>query len=257
MSEDTKILSTTDYDRFFSPNWQRQVSRSRVEGLKRSMLTKGEDFQRLFPIIAKETPDGRLMCTDGQHRLAAARDLGRPIYYVLVREHEISHEIIAETNSLQKAWSFRDYIQSFAARNKESYLWILKMGEKYMPLPLLMISLFADKDHPAIMQALRSGELSFSEPQKVVAEDFLEKFHQLVQELAVSNPALLKAFNQPRLFAAFWKIYNTPQYHHSLMMSKVEKVGNRFRLRVKAAENVQELLSIYNYRNRNYRLEID
>jgi hypothetical protein len=105
---------TTDYARFTLIKENRVVDTKHVEKLK-AAITKS-DLLHAYPIIVCEQ-NGKLLVLDGQHRLRAAQDLKRPIYYVV--SPSMTPDDIAATNTLPRGWKLPDYARYFAAKTTD------------------------------------------------------------------------------------------------------------------------------------------
>lgn len=121
-----KVLSTTNYSRFKYMEGNRHVNNGRVRKLIGSI--KRKNLLSHFPIVCMKNCTG-LYIMDGQHRFNAAKELGLPIYYVEAKNIDISD--VAATNSAQKGWVPKDFIQSFAEQGYEPYKELLTFIEEH------------------------------------------------------------------------------------------------------------------------------
>ncbi len=105
-----KIYKTTDYDKFTLLFGNRNVEPSDVKGMIRSM----NKVDLPIPIIVKRGKNGNLVVIDGQHRLAAAKELGKPIFYIII-DNDIGLSEVRTVNQAQKGWELYQYLTSFIA----------------------------------------------------------------------------------------------------------------------------------------------
>ena len=105
-----KIYKTTDYDKFTLLFGNRNVEPSDVKGMIRSM----NKVDLPIPIIVKRGKNGNLVVIDGQHRLAAAKELGKPIFYIII-DSDIGLSEVRTVNQAQKGWELYQYLTSFIA----------------------------------------------------------------------------------------------------------------------------------------------
>src|SRR5262245_19806840 len=101
IGQPNKIESTTNYERFVFKKGNRPV-RGRVVTLINAIQNHNQLAE--YPILVSERQDGKFEIADGQHRFEAARALKVPISFIRSR-HQISIEMIAAANQLQKSWS--------------------------------------------------------------------------------------------------------------------------------------------------------
>lgn len=106
------VYQTTDYDRFCIMKQNRVVSVGHVRKLV-GLISK-RNLLHMVPILVTE----ELEVIDGQHRLAAARELGVPIYYQI---NDLSGDDIAMLNSASKNWVGADYLHYWAALGEPDY----------------------------------------------------------------------------------------------------------------------------------------
>ncbi len=111
-----KLQKTTDYKRFTYVQSNRTVNLQpkRRQDLRESMEKHG--YLEAYPLYCTNGR-GRLVIRDGQHRLAVARELGLPVYYVVCEQAAA----IPMINTTQVAWGLKDYAQAFAAEGNPHY----------------------------------------------------------------------------------------------------------------------------------------
>nr|DAP15673.1 MAG TPA: hypothetical protein [Caudoviricetes sp.] len=97
-----EIQKTTDYKLFKKLDGNRDVKRTNA--LVKSILEF--DLTMYSPIIVSE--DFRII--DGQHRFVACRELGLPIYFVVMRNENIEKAMIV-LNKCQSQWRNSEFFQ--------------------------------------------------------------------------------------------------------------------------------------------------
>lgn len=118
-----KVDQTSEYTKFKSMMGNRFINSSHV----RKLATSINKFNYLpyNPILVN---DG-MYIIDGQHRLAAARHLGIPIHYVVVAGATL--DTIRSLNSSLKAWTVRDFAESYVKTGNEDYVTLLDFADTY------------------------------------------------------------------------------------------------------------------------------
>jgi len=147
-----QIFHTEDYDQFnlYDMGINRPISRSMVNKLKKSI--QGSNNLDCHPIVV----DIDLNVLDGQHRLQAAKELGTTIYYVI---SERGKEIIPTVNSVQKQWGPLNYIEHYAARGDENYIWLRDfMKETELNFTILSQAFAHGPDRKELKEIIRAGE---------------------------------------------------------------------------------------------------
>jgi hypothetical protein len=118
------IQKTANYEMFDTITGNRGLSETHVANLTLSIMKNNLLAQN--PILVNE----KFQVIDGQHRLAVARNNGLEIYYLVVQGAAIDEVVLL--NSSNKAWSIQDYIDSYASRGNENYLWLKNFTSEYV-----------------------------------------------------------------------------------------------------------------------------
>lgn len=106
------VLVTTDYDKFKFMSDNRTLNllhlRRLVESFKEHFL--------VCPIIV----NGKLEVIDGQHRLRAAIETKKPVYYIKIDGYGIKE--VQVLNQHQKNWQKMDFLHMYVAERSKPYL---------------------------------------------------------------------------------------------------------------------------------------
>ncbi len=231
------VKATSNYGKFFVPNWQRPLNRDRVERLKNLITEK--NLSHSFPITVKMRSNGTMMIIDGQHRFNALKELGRPIPYIETQDHFHVSDLI-EASKDTKSWSVRDVLESFSARRKPAYRFIRRCLSQYS-LPDAAIRVLTSA---FTTQQYNTGQLEFSNDEMSSMTEFLE-FAQEFNEIA-DNPDSKKR----AVFAALWDMYNTEGFNKTRMLRRLATYPNRFHYYSSKNESYEMLRALYNYRTK-------
>ena len=101
------VRKTMNYDLFNLIYDNREIKMSGRSDLRESMRRQG--FIPSLHAIVREGENGKYDVLDGQHRIAIAKKLGLPVYYV-VEDLDIN---VAEINSTSVRWSLSDYLHRY------------------------------------------------------------------------------------------------------------------------------------------------
>jgi hypothetical protein len=108
------MKSTTDYSLFeVAPN--KPFYEKHKEKIKAALLKK--DLGEYYPISCRLF-DGTLTVINGQHRFAARKELGLPIYYEL---SNLSIEDERNAESLTKQWNMTDFVSYYSSMGNINY----------------------------------------------------------------------------------------------------------------------------------------
>lgn len=117
------IHKTTDYGKFKVLDGNRDVNEEHLRRLTRSI--DDEDLLQYNPIIINKNHE----VLDGQHRLAAAKKLELPIYY-LVKDKGILSDA-HRLNANVRQWNLYDYLESYIKQGKQEYIKLKNFMEIY------------------------------------------------------------------------------------------------------------------------------
>lgn len=130
MEKRNNVYVTSDYDEFKLLDANRDPKKAtRINKIKRSINEVG---QIPTPIIVNE----HFEVIDGQARLQVFKELGLPVYFMIVPGTGIPECI--SVNQASTAWNTTDYIDSYAAQGDENYRFLKRAIERFQ-LPLRTI----------------------------------------------------------------------------------------------------------------------
>lgn len=108
----TQVNTTTDYSMFKTLNGNRSVNKLHVKRLKISF----QESYLLSPIIVNE----RYEVIDGQHRLAAAKEINKPVNFIICKGYGLKEVQLLNTN--MKNWKKIDYLNAYCDLKSPNYL---------------------------------------------------------------------------------------------------------------------------------------
>ncbi len=233
---DITIHKTTEYDLFNVDTNQLKGNRSLNKSHIRQMAESiGEDATSLpySPIIVNE----KNQIIDGQHRFAACRQLGLPIYYVVWEGATIADA--QRLNASSKNWTPIDYAWSYAKRGNRNYKAYLVFKDRYgLNHDIVMQYLALNEPMTSAMfkrGLLKVPRLGMSEK---VAEDLMEmgEFYD--------------GYKRRSFALAFLNIWLNPygKYDHDTMLKQCRLYGKKiFQDYPSQADNERMIERIYNY----------
>ena len=116
------VRATTDYDIFTTIASNRPIVEPHVRHLMEQITEK--DMLHLRPIDVNDA----MGVVDGQHRLEAARRLGRPIYY---RVAQLTEEDMAALNRASRNWKNTDYLHYWASKGRPDYVKLVEFMQRH------------------------------------------------------------------------------------------------------------------------------
>lgn len=150
------IQSTKEYSKFKFIKGNRGVNKTHMRNLTVSISK--HNLLEINPIIV----NGKMEVIDGQHRLAAAKSLNVPIYYITTERAGMLE--VQLLNSAARLWNFDDYIRSFVAAGNQHYVYLKMFIEKHnLPIgfSVCILSKFGKKG--TLLQDFREGNFQVEE----------------------------------------------------------------------------------------------
>tara|TARA_Y100000296_G_scaffold45092_1_gene51713 strand:+ start:192 stop:926 length:735 start_codon:yes stop_codon:yes gene_type:complete len=224
---------TRDYDKFKLFESNAPVKRKHVQDIMTNITTLG-NFLEKKPIFVTED----FYVLDGQHRLAAARELGIDIYYIVYKDLDESH--IAALNVAVRNWAPDNYIH-FHAVTKNG-----KFGIRYNNLQFLMdkynikataaINIaYNTTSHTSHMAAIKEGK-----PQNF-SLDAAEKRAKLIGTLQ----GYFSHYHQTRFIRAMIRCIKNELINKDHLFFQLKKNSHRLLSHMKDREYLRDFEDVY------------
>lgn len=139
----TKVYFTSDYGLFKIIDGNREIDEHRVKKIKAD-IELGIDILKYAPLIVFER-QGRFEIIDGQHRFFTAKQLKRPVHFIIMPENRSLPEI-AKLNSVSKQWKTKDFIHCYVAQGNTNYIKLQEFMTVYELSASLSIRLLSNGD---------------------------------------------------------------------------------------------------------------
>lgn len=196
----TSVYSTYDYNKFNMIKTNRAINQSNVK----EIITSMEEEQLVIPIIVNE----KFEIIDGQHRFSVCAEKQLPVYYIQMYGYA-EKQILLANNFGGKDWDDMDYLNQFLQLEKEDYLEIKKILEKYkisITVYFKLISYINNDEvgYKEIKKKFRMGEpiLDYNDTVAEILDD-LEIIDDLTEFDFMKTPNFIYAFAQLWLFPPF------------------------------------------------------
>lgn len=203
MKEVNQVLKTNDYSMFKHMVGNRNINKLHLKRLTESMSEKYIEV----PIIVNSYNQ----IIDGQHRFEAARELGKDVYYIKVRNLNLDDVHRLNTNS--KNWTAEEYMQGYCELGLEDYIKYRDFKRKYG---------FGHNETNAILtnRSRMSGSKN---------TDFNDgKFKIKDYDLAVKNAEKIRmvgeyyeGYKRRSFVYAMLELFENPDYNHVEFLSKL------------------------------------
>lgn len=212
-----EIKRTKLYDIFRMKKENREINYNKVASLKSKLIENG---RQIVPIICNK----EMEVIDGQHRLAALKELGWEVMYYV--DEAVTVNDLISINNTQKNWGLMDFIHFYASTGNETYKKIEKLMQEYDEFPLKVVLSAIAKKHVHERQ-LKAGTLDFGDEEIEKGKECLEYLKNIARgiKVRVTNPAIfyflvvktyyLEGIDRERLSSSIISKYGTENYGSS------------------------------------------
>jgi len=176
---ESAVYMTTNYDLFHLLPQNRAVNQSHV----RVLVTQISERNLLHTQPLDVTADMGII--DGQHRLAAARELGVPVYYKI--GEELSETDITALNVARKNWAGTDYLHFYTVKGKPDYMALTAFMERHPMLSFSNAKMMLGENQKGSIEDFRRGKWKAGQAYKA------EQVAEFIERIA----AEVKSFKQP------------------------------------------------------------
>lgn len=235
---DSSIQETKDYKIFKNLKGNRPVEKQHVRELIASFTDRGNLIKE-FPVVVNE----HMEIIDGQHRIAALKELGWPVAYRI--EPGLNIDTVRNINSAQKNWNWLDYAHSYAALGNDNYRRLLQLHE-WFHVGYHVLARYCAFDRDRTKRGnikFASGNLELTPEAKERAWNLLSQAKELVE--------LLEDKNITTIWPALYIIFQSPDYDHKRMVQKFTNYGDHLKTYNSINDQLRALEDIYNFNVKN------
>lgn len=233
-----KIQTTSNYSLFIANPKQRKFTPPHVRKIMRKIKANG--FPPSMAISVFKRSDGKLGINTGHHRLAAAKELGIPVLYIV--EHEWSTKELVDEGTTSKNWGCVAAVSSYAKDGNKDYIILLEYTARGIPQRYAASMLRGE--HAA------SGNAS----QFVNDGTFRVKTRKHIDEVLSVVDALKDRADEATsmtFISAISALTRVAAFSPETMIRKIEILGGRIEKAKTRDQMLDQLEEIYNYQNRN------
>lgn len=231
-----RLESSSNYAAFTPNDEQREIKDSHVKHLAEEMGQYGYLPSKPIQCFKKGS---KYVVIDGHHRLAAAKRIGIPVFFVV--EPESNAETMASVNANVKTWCIIDFIRMYSLRGNKEYQNLMRYIEVGIPSMMAASMLHG---HAAasgnVNDLLKRGDF------KIRTTDHINRIYRMIEEFSSSNPVVKhRAF-----IASLSECLLTPEFDFDRFKRRFEESPAMIQ---KASNKDLQLLQIeelYNFRSR-------
>jgi ParB-like chromosome segregation protein Spo0J len=231
------IFKETNYRLFKSINGNRDVSAKKVKKIIESYKS-GINLFPFCPVLV----NNQFLIIDGQHRIVACKELGLPVFYIIVPE--LTLQQIARINSSTDKWKNSDFLNCYIKIGNENYKILNLFKEKFkisisLASTLLMNGSVSDGGGKA-MEDFREGKFIVQHQEK--AEKLLRKCYDYEE--------LSPEYCHDRSFIiAIEKLLTSELYNHTEVVDKLKRNGSKIEKKSNYKQYIYHLEELFNIKN--------
>lgn len=230
------VQKTNDYNKFKTKQGNRDLNQLHLKRLKSSVQEM--DLLHANPILVNE----RFEIIDGQHRFNVCVELGKPIYYIVVKGLGLREIQVLNANS--KNWKLEDYIDGYCSMGKVDYCELKKYVESTSLGIMVLVSLFCGSDNSDHLNKLKNGELKITHKNRGL----------IVLQWVKDWEKHYAGFSRRSFVLALSQLYSVKGYSHEKMMQKIKYQSAKLVDSLNTKTYLALLEEIYNYKERGDKL---
>lgn len=123
-----KVYQTTEYKRFTNIEGNRPLNKKKIERIIND-IKNGNDILDEVPVLVQENKTS-LHVLDGQHRVEIAKQLKRPVHYI-IHKVDMSMYDLAKVNSNTEKWTSDNFINAYIKAGNKHYEKLKEFVDKY------------------------------------------------------------------------------------------------------------------------------
>lgn len=249
MATTNQINETYDYAMFRTLAGNRTVSRLHV----RRLIDSFQESYLISPIIVND----KYEIIDGQHRFEAAKETGKPVYYIVAPEYGLKE--VQMLNENMKNWVKLDYLNAYCDLKYPEYLKLRNFMRKYTDFGIATSLIILTND---LNDGRRSKHNSLKSETNKSGSYIIRTFEEGDLEipdynLAVENTEKIlmvkpyyDGFNRRAFVAAMIMIFKKEHYNHNQLIGRLKSNPTALQHCVNITQYKSLIEEIYNYRSR-------
>lgn len=236
------VLETTDYDIFKIMANNRVLNLLHVHRLKESFTDN--DFL-VNPILVNE----KYEVIDGQHRLRAAKEADKPVYYIVVPGYGIKEVQVLNTH--QKNWTKEDFLTMYCAEGIKPYIQFRDFMMDFPQISFLGAERILTGRHMKGGREVKKGGLrihvkDFQEGRLNIPD--LNRSKTEARKVMDFEPFFPGDFGQPTFVSAIIPLFKSKNYNHKEMLHKLSTCPIKLQPARNLAQYREQLETIFNYK---------
>lgn len=237
------IKKTNDYSILKKHISNRELDRDNLARIKASLSFK--NMLNVRPILVNK----QMEIIDGNHRFAAAKELGIEIYYMIQDDSKDEDIVLLNTN--QKPWNVYAYLNYYCSRNNPNYVRLKNFMEKmdikdiYYPLSLL------GNDSGVNLKQFKQGKFVFSQDTSDLQNSllYIRKIQAVLDKVMVGKNRSF--YKSSRFVRSLGVLSRRENFDYPTLIKKLEGRLEAVYVCYSVPGYIEMLKKIYNWKNSN------
>ena len=231
------VYVTTDYSMFKTIKGNRELDPLNLKRITRSMKQ-----EHLFTVV---TINEFNEVIDGQHRIAASKELGLPVWFTIKPGYGLPQ--VKGLNINSKSWDGNDYLGCEVALGNENYIRLQELHEKYPEFPQISLRYIAAEGSTYItknnvkVNSFASGDMIIKDIEKVI---------ETIEKISQFKP-YFKGYTRRVFVATMLSLFKQPNYIHDEMIAKLKLQPGALYVCNTIGDYKILIETIYNYKRRD------
>lgn len=234
------VYKTTDYEKFKILTGNRKTNDLHLQRLVNSFLKK----YLISPIIVNE----KWQIIDGQHRYLAAKEMGLPLYYIVLKNYGLEEVQILNTNSSN--WKKEDYLKAYCDLKVPSYLSMRKFMSDFPDFGIQVSEQLLTNLSGGVNNVMdeSKGRVKYFQEGKLKIPNILMSYENA--EKIMMFKKYYDGYNRSTFVSAMIGIFKNENYNHAEMLNKLEHNPTSLQDCTNVTQYKLLIEEIYNFRRR-------
>ena len=224
-----RVRKTHNYNMFGAVDGNRTISQTHVRALKKSISKEHIPT----PIIV----NNKYEIIDGQHRVEAIKQLGKPVYFVVIDDLAVND--VKRLNTIGRNWTVRDFMNLYIKEGNKNYMVYRDFMDKYKFNHNETLSLLGNrKIGGSQCMPFRDGDF--------VVQDYNRAVRNAEKILMVKD--YYDGYKRRSFVYALLDLFGNEKYNHNRFLKKLSYQSVKLQDQTTFKQYLQVIEEIYNYK---------
>jgi len=225
-----RVRKTHNYNMFGAIDGNRTINQTHVRALKKSINKEHVPT----PIIV----NSKYEIIDGQHRVEAIKQLGKPVYFVVIDDLAVND--VKRLNTIGRNWTVKDFMELYIKEGNQNYIVYRNFLDKYKFNHNETITLLGNKKTTGGTQCMMFRDGDF------VVHDYNRAVRNVEKILMVKD--YYDGYRRRSFVYALLDLFGNEKYDHDRFLKKLKYQSVKLQDQTTFKQYLQVIEEIYNYK---------